>query len=143
MLQRYIKKTCIWRSLRYVYMYIIIIIIHVSCIHVYVHTAYIFIFDLFSGESLVLSVVVDEEVEAANATTATILSPDGTVLNTLQLNYSGAGNYLAFFDAPSSLFQIQLTGVDSRDNAFTRIDRTGVDPTDVLVSLGTYVYTAC
>ncbi len=88
-----------------------------------------------------LSVLVDEEVEAANVTTAAIFGPDGTLLNTLQLNYSGDGNYLAFFDAPSSLFQIQLTGVDSRDIPFSRIDRTGVDPTDVKVALGTYLYT--
>ncbi len=83
-----------------------------------------------------LSVVLDEDIEMVNLTTASILSPDGSVLSNHVLNYTEDGNYYAIFEAPTSLFQILIAGVNSQDNGFTRIDRTGVDPTDVKVAVG-------
>ena len=83
-----------------------------------------------------LSVVLDEDIEMVNLTTASILSPDGSVLSNHVLNYTEDGNYYAIFEAPTSLFQILIAGVNSRGNGFTRIGRTGVDPTDVKVAVG-------
>ena len=86
---------------------------------------------------------IDQELEDANVTKASILSSNGTALDSLSLTSAGDGYFYAETEAPASFFQIQISGVDSRGYQFTRISRAGVDTTDVQVTLGKLYTCAC
>ena len=42
------------------------------------------------------------------------------------------------FEAPNSSFQIQVTGVDNNEVPLSRVNRAGVDITDIQLVLGRY-----
>ena len=85
-----------------------------------------------------LLIEIDREAEQVSVTTVTILSSNGTMLSSTGVTTTDNSYYHTSIEAPASTFLVQITGVDSRGYQFTRISHTGVETTDVQVSLGKF-----
>ena len=86
-------------------------------------------------EQLFLLINTDK-TEGATVSKVVILSSDGSVWTLANSTAAGKGYFYASVKAPASFFQIQIAGVDDRGYQFTRISCTGVDTTDVQITLG-------